>query len=170
MKLAQSNFDTSNGILDWKTLNEVPEHSGVDFTNIFLTAFTCTDHKSTIKTDGLNVILPLFGSTHLKGALKTLVKLIPVVNFINVFEVHFSYKFLMPKLQSWLLGLKFWRQKFHIKTCTKMLMKLTPGGHLHLAGAIVFIAFSKSLVRIQSQIVADSPKRFGMFHGVQLYF
>jgi len=32
------------------------------------------------------------------------------------------------KLPSWLLGLKFWDQKFHTKNCAhKMLMKLTPG-------------------------------------------
>jgi len=48
-----------------------------DFTNILRKAFTCTDLKSTKKTDGLTVFFVLLGSLHIKSAHEMLVKLTP---------------------------------------------------------------------------------------------
>jgi len=37
------------------------------------------------------------------------------VNYINVLHTHISYEILAPKIQSCVLGLQFWRQKFDTK-------------------------------------------------------
>jgi len=43
--------------------------------------------------------------------------LCPVVNFINILRVHFTYKILVTKLQSCVLGLKFFGANISAKKC-----------------------------------------------------
>jgi len=54
------------------------QRDGVNFTNILLAAFTLIDPESVKKIDNLTVFLMLLGSTRVKAASKTLVKLNPV--------------------------------------------------------------------------------------------
>jgi len=49
------------------------------------------------------------------------------VNFINILRACFLYKILAPKLQSCVLGLKFFGAKISARKHAYMLMKLTPG-------------------------------------------
>jgi len=42
-------------------------------------------------------LFALSGSAHIKAACRMLIKLTPVVDFINIFRVHFLYKMLAPK-------------------------------------------------------------------------
>ncbi len=48
------------------------------------------------------------------------------VNFINILRAYFSYKILVPKLQTQITACNFWRQNFVQKRSHKTLMKLTP--------------------------------------------
>jgi hypothetical protein len=51
----------------------------------------------------------------------------PGVYFINILHAHFVPIFLHQKLQSCVLGLKFFGAKMSAKKPIKLLMKLTPG-------------------------------------------
>jgi len=51
---------------------------GFNFTNVLRTAFTGTDPKSTKNTAKLSVFFALLGSSPVKAACKTLMKLTPV--------------------------------------------------------------------------------------------
>ncbi len=50
---------------------------GVNFINILLSAYTCSDPESAKKTDGLTVFFVLLESLSIKAARKMLVKLTP---------------------------------------------------------------------------------------------
>ncbi len=65
---------------------------GVNFTNIFLKPFLCTDPKSAKKYSHVVSLFAILWSVWVKDALKMIVKLIPGVNFINVKRANFSYE------------------------------------------------------------------------------
>ncbi len=52
----------------------------VNFTNILLESFTCTDLKRAKKTDSLTVLFTLLGSAYVKAEHKMFVKLVPGVS------------------------------------------------------------------------------------------
>ena len=91
---------------------------GLNFINVLRTALACADPKSVKKTVKLSICFTLLGSMSVKAVLsmfyvqllhpqyistllgcvkavrRTLMKLIPAVNFINVILVRFSFEFL----------------------------------------------------------------------------
>jgi hypothetical protein len=66
-----------------------------------------------------------------KAACKMLVKLIPEVNFINIFCKRLLYKILVPKITKLCFGFvtieKLLNSLLYKKAACKMLVKLTPG-------------------------------------------
>jgi len=66
-------------------------------TLLFLTfskqiAFARADLKIAKKTYNMTIFFVLSGSVHVKAASRTLIKLTPGVNFINILHAPFSYK------------------------------------------------------------------------------
>jgi len=72
------------------------------------------------KKDSQVRCLALLGPTGVKAVRRTLMKLTPDVNFINILHAHFFPIFWCQKLQSWVLGLKFFDAKISAKkVCLK---------------------------------------------------
>jgi hypothetical protein len=70
----------------------------------------------------------LLESACVKAARRTLMKLIPGVNFINILRSCFMYKSELSSFSLVMFGFEiFWRQNIGKKVTRKMLMKLTPG-------------------------------------------
>ena len=67
--------------LHWQNVNiqvdNVCIHPGVNFTNVLQAAFMCADPKSALKLLNLTVFFSLLGSSRVKAACRTLVKLTP---------------------------------------------------------------------------------------------
>jgi len=70
----------------------------VNFINILRTAFTHKDPKSAKKTVKLSVFFTLLGSASAKATHRTLIKLTPGVNFINMLWVPFVSIFFQQKI------------------------------------------------------------------------
>ena len=58
--------------------------TGVNFINVLRAVFTPVDPKSVRKIDNLIVFFTLLGSASIKAVRRMLMKLSPVVNFINI--------------------------------------------------------------------------------------
>jgi len=83
-----------------------------------------SDPKSAKRTDDLTVFFAPSGSARIKAASRTLMKLTPSVNFINVKCTRFSYK---CHFSSYMYVVKAAKTYIHTKNSyVKMLMKLTP--------------------------------------------
>ncbi len=65
------------------------ETSGVNFTNVLRTTFMLVDPESVKNTVNHKYLFTPLGSMSAKAVLRTLVKLSPGVNFINVLREHF---------------------------------------------------------------------------------
>ncbi len=66
--------------------------TGLNFINVLRTAFTLVDSRSVWKTVKSSVYFMFLGSTSLKTAFKSLVKLTLELNFTNVLHARFSYE------------------------------------------------------------------------------
>ncbi len=112
--------------------NDVCIRSGVNFTNVLRTAFAPVDPKSVKRYWLLDWIFTLLGATGVKAVLRTLMKLSPGVNFINVERTSLSYQCMFWQLFLVICTLrvrgKSCRNDIRTKNlCVKMLMKLTEG-------------------------------------------
>jgi len=65
---------------------------GVDFINILQAAFTFADPKSAKKTGNLMVFFARWGSGGVKAACRTLMKMTPGDDFINLFLQNSVYQ------------------------------------------------------------------------------
>ncbi len=71
---------------------------GVNFTKILSAAFMRKDlQNAKIDTDDMTVFFTLLGSVCVKAVIKMMVKLTPVVNFINILRGAFATNIILPK-------------------------------------------------------------------------
>jgi len=71
---------------------KMPRLPAINFINVLPAAFACADPESAKKTVKLSVYFMLSESERAKAASRTLIKLTPGVNFINVLCARFSYE------------------------------------------------------------------------------
>ncbi len=83
---------TTTTISTSTTTTERGKSPGVNFTNIWRAAFTHADPKSLKIQWSCHYLLALLWSESIKASLNTLMKLTPVVNFINVKSTNFMYE------------------------------------------------------------------------------
>jgi hypothetical protein len=111
---------------EWMSISTLKRHSlGLDFINVLRTAFTHVVPQSVRTQSSHQYLFTLLGPTSVKAVRRTLMKLSPGVNFINMFMRSFHALRYQKQNKDWRLGYLF----LHIcdlrawKLCANMLMK-----------------------------------------------
>jgi len=120
-------------------------HPGVHFINVLLKAFTPTNPKCVELTVKLSIFYMLLGSTSVKPLHKTLMKMTPGVNFINIFTHSFCDCSSPRRKSSFKSSVSFYAFGiYERKSCTKNVDEIDTRGLKHAAREICLCSLRSS--------------------------